>query len=71
MKISKDCEIKKFSHFYSGEQTKTQTIRVLVDGVCITVNEIILEWWSEEYRNLLEEDENCIFLLDFKGEINN
>ena len=66
MKITKQCDIATFSHFYSGEETRTHTVRVLVDDICITVNEMILAWWSEEYKNLVD-DENCIFLLEFTG----
>ena len=82
MKITKQCDIGHFSKFYPCEETRSHTINILVDDVSLSVNEMILArlsddvslsvnemilaWWSDEYKNLVEEN-NSIFLLDFKG----
>ena len=64
MKFTKDCSISRFSSFY--HKNETNVIKLLVDNDTIYVNEVIMAWWSEEYNNL-KDDDNEIFLLEFTG----
>ena len=66
MKLSKQCDIGHFSTLYTCQETTSHTVQILVDDICVTVNKMVLAWWSDEYTNLVDED-NVIFLLHFTG----
>ena len=66
MKLSKSCNIEKFSRYFDKDQKIAHNIKLVVDDIILDVNRIILSWWSEEFENRKDAD-NEIFLIDFIG----
>ena len=66
MKLSKSCDIGKFSHYFVKNENRAHSIKIVVDDIIIEVSCVILAWWSDEFENRTDED-NEIFLNDFIG----
>ena len=66
MKLTKSCDIAKFSNYFVKNENRAHSTKLVIDDIIIEVSCVILSWWSDEFENRADDD-NEIFLTDFMG----